>query len=251
MKVRQSQRIVIPHQLLQQLYVEEQLSSWQIAKKLNCSQDTVIRRLHEYHIPIRSRRLNLPLHDAVSLYKQGVGVKQLAKQFNCSHTTMANRLRQLGVLRAVKSPQLEPLGESVERKIAQMYEHGQSASYIGRTLKLSRWIVLATLRRLQVPIRYSNKRIDVNVEELAYLYEVHKLSTTELEAIYHVKAGTIGERLKERGVKLRGHNLSINTFEVYSRYNQGERPLQIANSLGCSYTAVRARLAKWKERKQS
>ena len=251
MKARQSQRIVIPQQLLMQLYIEEKLSSWQIAKKLNCSQDTVIRRLHEYAIPIRSRRLDLPLKEVVNLYERGMGVKQLAKRFNCSHTTLANRLRKLGVLKPVKSPSLVPLAQVVEQKIVTMYEEGHSASYIGRILHLSRWIVLATLRRLKVPIRYSNKRIAVNVEELVYLYEVHRLSTTELEAIYHVKAGTIGERLKERGIKLRGHNLSINAFEVYNRYNQGESPLQIASSLGCSYTAVRSRLAKWKNKQKS
>ncbi|WP_298703818.1 helix-turn-helix domain-containing protein [uncultured Veillonella sp.] len=248
MKARAAQRIVIPHQLLVQLYVEEKLSSWQIAKKLKCSQDTVIRRLHEYGIPIRSRRIELPLEEAISLYEQGVGVKQLAKRFNCSHTTMANRLRALGVLKEVKSPVLTPLSKAVEQRIVQMYKNGQSATYIGRILHVSRWIILATLRRLKVPIRYSNKRIAVNVDELAYLYEVHKLSTTELEDIYHVKAGTIGERLKEHGIKLRGHNLSINAFEVYSRYSQGESPMQIAESLGCSYTAVRARLIKWKKR---
>lgn len=251
MEPRPSQRIVIPEQLLAQLYVKEKLSSWAIAKQLHCSQDTIVRRLHEYGIPIRNRKLTLPMDEVISLYEKGLGVKQLAERYQCSHTTLANRLRSAGVLKSVKMPSDNRLSSGLERKIVKLYKGGQSANQIARDLKLSRWLVLAALRRLRIPIRNSNKRIAVNVDELAYLYKIHGYSTTDLEAIYHVKAGTIGERLKERGIKLRGHNLSINTFEVCHRYAQGESPLQIAEHFGCSYTAVRRRLAQCKQYKKS
>lgn len=251
MEPRPSQRIVIPEQLLAQLYVKEKLSSWVIAKKLHCSQDTIVRRLHEYGIPIRKRKLELPMDEVISLYQKGLGVKQLADRFECSHTTLANRLRVHGVLKSVKMPLDSKLSSTMEGKIVALYKGGQSANQIARDMKLSRWIVLATLRRLRIPIRNSNKRIDVNVDELVYLYKIHGYSTTDLEEIYHVKAGTIGERLKERGIKLRGHNLTINAYEVCYRYDRGESPLQIAEHFGCSYTAVRRRLEQCKRYKKS
>lgn len=251
MEPKPSQRIVIPQQLLARLYVNEKMSSWMIAKQLHCSQDTVVRRLHEYGIPIRKRKLKLPMDEIVSLYQKGLGVKQLAKRYKCSHTTLANRLRTAGVLKTVKMPEEKSISLAAERRIAKLYKSGQSANQIARDMKLSRWNVLAALRRMRIPIRNSNKRIAVNVEELAYLYKVHGYSTTDLEEIYQVKAGTIGERLKERGIKLRGHNLTINAFEVCYRYDQGESPLQIAEHFGCSYTAVRRRLEQYKRYKRS
>ncbi|MBS4914181.1 MAG: helix-turn-helix domain-containing protein [Veillonella sp.] len=250
MEPRPSQRIVIPEQLLFQLYVEEKQSSWMIAKKLHCSQDTIVRRLHEYRIPIRTRKLELPMDEVVTLYRKGIGVKQLAQRYQCSHTTLANRLRKAGVLRYVKSPKNTKFSPAMERRIARLYKSGQSANQIAKDLRVSRWLVLAALRRLGIRIRHSNKRIAVNVDELMYLYKVHGYSTTDLESIYNVKAGTIGERLKERGVKLRGHNLDLNAYEVCYRYDQGQSPLQIAEHFGCSYTAVRRRLEKWKRYKR-
>ena len=202
MEPRPSQRIVIPEQLLAQLYVKEKLSSWAIAKQLHCSQDTIVRRLHEYGIPIRNLKLTLPMDEVISLYEKGLGVKQLAERYQCSHTTLANRLRSAGVLKSVKMPSDNRLSSGLERKIVKLYKGGQSANQIARDLKLSRWLVLAALRRLRIPIRNSNKRIAVNVDELAYLYKIHGYSTTDLEAIYHVKGGHYRGTIERAGHKI-------------------------------------------------
>ena len=46
-------KVVIPMKLLNRLYTEERLSTWDIAKRLGCSQDTVVRRLHVINVLIR------------------------------------------------------------------------------------------------------------------------------------------------------------------------------------------------------
>lgn len=71
------------------------------------------------------------------------------------------------------------------------------------------------------------------------------MSTTELAALYDVKPATVAERLKEEGVRLRGNNLALDMFEVCRRYQEGHSPMQIADQLGCSYSAVRRRLDAW------
>lgn len=110
---------------------------------------------------------------------------------------------------------------------------------------MSRWTVLKTLRNSGIEIRHSNKRVYLNVKELAYLYEQRHMSTTELAALYDVKPATVAERLKEEGVRLRGNNLALDMFEVCRRYQEGHSPMQIADQLGCSYSAVRRRLDAW------
>lgn len=238
-------QVIIPRPLLQRLYIDKGLSTWDIAKELHCSQDTVVRRLHEYEIPIRTRRKSLPIEELAHLYVEaGLGVKELAKRYHCSHTTVADRLRQLGVLASKPVTYVEPT-YGKQQKIISFYNNGQSASWIARRLQLSRWTVLTTLRRAGVMIRHSNKRIYVNVKELVYLYTQRHMSTTELATLYKVKPATVAERLKEAGIHLRGNQLKLNTYDVCLRYQQGQSPLQIAEELGCSYSAVRRRLDQW------
>jgi len=238
-------QVVIPRPLLQRLYTEQQLSTWAIAKELHCSQDTVVRRLHEYEIPIRTRRKLLPVKELIHLYvDEGLGVKELARRYQCSHTTVAQRLRDLGVLVSKQVAYIKPTA-SKQQQILAFYRNGQSASWIARRLQLSRWTVLTTLRQAGIAIRHSNKRIYVNTKELVYLYTQRHMSTIMLASLYNLKPSTVAERLKEAGIHLRGNQLKLNTFDVCLRYQQGHSPLQIAEELGCSYSAVRRRLDQW------
>lgn len=238
-------KVVIPMKLLNRLYTEEKLSTWEIAKQLGCSQDTVVRRLHVYQIPVRTRRKQLPEAELAHLYQNvGLGVKQLAVRYQCFHTTVAARLHEMGLLMNKKSDFREPT-PSVKRQIISLYNSGQSAGWIAQHLRMSRWTVLKTLRNSGIEIRHSNKRVYLNVKELAYLYEQRHMSTTELAALYDVKPATVAERLKEEGVRLRGNNLALDMFEVCRRYQEGHSPMQIADQLGCSYSAVRRRLDAW------
>lgn len=238
-------KVVIPMKLLNRLYTEEKLSTWEIAKKLGCSQDTVVRRLHAYQIPVRSRRKKLPEDELAHLYLEaGLGVKQLAVRYKCSHTTVAARLHEMGVLVSKKADYKEP-SALTQQRIVTLYNSGQSAGWVAQHLHMSRWTVLKTLRDKGIFIRHSNKRVYLNVKELAYLYEQRHMSTTELAALYDVKPATVAERLKEEGVRLRGIHLELNMFDVCVRYQQGLSPMQIAADLGCSYSAVRRRLDSW------
>lgn len=244
-------KVVIPMKLLNRLYTEEKLSTWEIAKQLGCSQDTVVRRLHAYQIPVRSRRKKLPDEELGRLYSEaGLGVKQLAVRYQYSHTTVAARLHEMGLLVSKKANYKEP-GQATQQLIVALYNSGQSAGWVAQHLRMSRWTVLKTLRSHGVFIRHSNKRVYLNVKELAYLYEHRHMSTTELAALYDVKAATVAERLKEEGVRLRGNHLALNMFDVFRRYQEGRSPMQIAEDLGCSYSAVRRRLDAWQGYKKN
>jgi len=53
----------VPKNFLRRLYLEEKLSSYQIAQKLNCSQSFIMKKLKEYKVPTRS------IQDAKALTK--------------------------------------------------------------------------------------------------------------------------------------------------------------------------------------
>lgn len=85
------------------------------------------------------------------------------------HTTVAACLHEMGLLMNKKSDFREPT-PSVKRQIISLYNSGQSAGWIAQHLRMSRWTVLKTLRNSGIEIRHSNKRVYLNVKELAYLY---------------------------------------------------------------------------------
>lgn len=87
-------KIKIPHEL-KSLYMNKKLDISEIAKRFACSNKTILKRLHDYNIPIRRIRINIPKDDLKNLYsKKKMSIYQIAEKFNCDGVTILIRLNQ-------------------------------------------------------------------------------------------------------------------------------------------------------------
>lgn len=97
--------------LCRHLYLDEELSSKQIAKRLDCSPDTIARRLKDIgcfrsleerrEIANRKKRVPLDLKLVVKLYiEQKLTCLEIARRFKCSYNTIRRALYQLNYLRS-------------------------------------------------------------------------------------------------------------------------------------------------------
>ncbi len=235
--------VCIPKSLLLHLYLDEKHTTLEIAKILNCSQDTICRRLKSYDIPRRDRKVPINNQELIKLYtEEKLSIKKIAMRFGCSHTTISNRLRELGVKRAVLAPARLCINDST---IIKAYKSGNSATFIARELGVSRWVILEKLRAHGIPIRQSFKKKYINNREIQHLYMIQNFSTTELGEIYGVKPCTVAARLREAGIKLRGNRKYINTRDLLYMYEDENKSVaEIAKIYKCSYAVIKHRLDK-------
>lgn len=255
-EVRGPKRVIhIPKEILTELYEKEQLSILKVAERLQCSQDTVARRLREYGIPRRQVRLSLPQEKLAELYEcDGYTIKELAARYGCSHTTIGNRLHDLGIRCERDTVRATP---EEEETIVRAYRSGNSASFIAKNLGLSRWSVLQYLRKHKMAIRQSHRKKPLPMKEIKYLYDILGMTTIEIADLYDVKACTIAARLRDEGTCIRGNRLSIDVKKIVEHYlTEGRSIVRTAEAFGCSYTAVRKRLIaagvyeEWYQRKK-
>ena len=166
-----------------------------IADQLHCSQSTVCQRLHAYKIPIQSKLVAISQEELMLLYQQGHSVKQLAQHYHVSTRTIYNRLYDWHIK--------EPTRTQVDKDlpiaaIISSYESGNSAYTIAKEFRISPSTVIHLLQSKRIPLRHSHKRLSLPIKDICNLYTAHKLSTTQIANLYHVKAATIASRLRER-----------------------------------------------------
>ena len=91
-------RIKISEAVLRDLYINKKLDTNEIARKFNCSETTIVKRLHYYGIPIRRVRINIPQDRLEYLYlDKKKNIYQIAKKFDCNSVTILNRLNQYNI----------------------------------------------------------------------------------------------------------------------------------------------------------
>ena len=228
--------IPIPYELLYELYVIRHTSTKAIAELLHCSQSTVCQRLHTYKIPIQSKLVSIPQEELMLLYQQGHSVKQLAQHYHVSTRTIYNRLYDWHIK--------EPTRTQVDKdlpitSIISSYESGNSAYTIAKEFRISPSTVIHLLQSKRIPLRHSHKRLSLPIKDICNLYTAHKLSTTQIANLYHVKAATIASRLREAGITLRGNKEDLPIPSIVSAY-QNDTPLQvIATTYGTNYHTIR------------
>ena len=81
------------------------------------------------------------------------------------------------------------------------------------------------------------------VEEMAYLYMQHHMSTDDIGLAYGVRGSTVAMYLRDRGIEIRTNTLDLDENKIKNLRAQGYGVAKIAQVMGCSATAVRKRLA--------
>jgi len=151
---------------LESLYKNKKLSTSEIAEKFSCSTCTIVRRLHNYDIPIRGLRINISKENLESLYvKKEMNIYQIAKKLNCSGITILNRLnyynistRKRGKFREGKYEVEIPKG-----KIRHLYiNKGLTISEISKIFDCSRTTLYKRLYKYNIPVRNVSEALKGN-----------------------------------------------------------------------------------------
>ncbi len=103
----------MPEEELWELYVTQELSSTEIASMHGCHSQTIINRLREYRIPVRSRGeaallkrgenalhqgVNIPEEELRELYEvQKLSTINIGEIYGCSHRTVLNKMAEYGI----------------------------------------------------------------------------------------------------------------------------------------------------------
>ncbi len=148
---KEKYRIKISKALLKYLYVDKELDTSELAEKFNCSNTTIVKRLHRYDIPIRRIRINIPRNKLKHLYvNKKKTIYQIAKKFNCSSVTILNRLNQSNIPIRKKGEVREENREVKipKDKLRYLYvDKGLTISEIVKRFNWSRGTVYKRLRR--------------------------------------------------------------------------------------------------------
>lgn len=238
-------KLNIKEKQLQVLYINEKLSSSKIGKILGCNNITVIERLKEFRIPIRS---NSEAHKGHPAYNKKIEIKQaelfdlyvvkklssveIGKVFKCHAATVLDRLREFGIpvrLGKLKIKRAELHSLYTVKKLGLVA--------IGRILNCNIAVIWSRLREFGIPVRT--------------LREAHKDTLTK-EQIRNILRRRIPSCLEKQFQNIiNKHNLPykyvgngkffverfnpdfINTtsekvaIEVYARYYKLKRPESI------------------------
>jgi len=97
--VGRTKKLIIP-EALEELYIKQGLTTYQIASRLGCCQATIWKRLHEFGIKPRAagNPVTIPLEKLRTSYlEQHLSSRTIARQYGCAYSTIDRKLNELGL----------------------------------------------------------------------------------------------------------------------------------------------------------
>ncbi len=103
------EKVIIPKNELERLYLKEKLPTREIAKKFNCGKTTIENKMKKYGIPSRSiseaqklvpreSKYKISKKELINLYvKQKLSTHQIAKRYRCSSSIISSKLKKHGI----------------------------------------------------------------------------------------------------------------------------------------------------------
>ena len=154
----------------------------------------------------RDLRKEINLVHVQALYETGKwSLHSLAKRYDVSITTMANRLKEYGLAcqQSNKNVSIDVV------RICRAYKSGNSTDAIARMYGISRWKVHHVLRHMGNCL-LPKVRKPMRVEEMAYLYIHHHMSTDDIGLAYGIRGSTVEMYLSTQGTDIRANTLDTN-----------------------------------------
>lgn len=241
------QQINLDVDAIRHMYVDRKMTCREIAEQLQCSMETIRRRLESMNVSRRRRKIeSICNHTLAILYGERWSVQDLGAYFNCSHMTIVNRLHELGLVNTKRKrtmrENLEQLPEELVNMIVRAYKSGNTLEFISRQLHISVYHVRSIL--CELGIYRGEGDIKAQVPVMKELYEKHQLSTKEIAIMLGVTDTIVTYYLKRAGVRMRRNRVSVDDRDIWRLYDKGRTIMSIAEELGCSYSTVRQRLQK-------
>jgi transposase len=242
---------------LREQYLEERLTAAEIAEKVGCHENSILRRLREIGIETRNRgtRCTRPeLNDADSLrrmhHDDWMDTISIAEELGCDPKTVRRRLREFDI--EIRSPRREDYGLDAETLVEEYVESGKSATEIASDVDCAVRTVLSRLREYNIPVRPPTEDVPCELddpEELQRLYEGERLTVKAIAYEFDCHESTVYQRLEEHGIERRrpGTQLSqtaevmLTDAEYLEREfeERGKSAYKIAEQLECSPGTVR------------
>ena len=179
---------------------ESGMNSVKLGEKYGSTPSTILKRLRENGVEVRSRILDLPIDQIISDYESGVGCYQLGEKYGCSHETILSRLKKNGVVVRPRGLHLKKSYPMVQ--IISDYEGGMSCVKLAEKYGCSYQTISNRLRAEGIEIRRGGKEADLPISQIISDYE-SGMSCGRLGKKYGCTAMTIWRKLKGDGVKIR------------------------------------------------
>ena len=171
-----TRKIVISKKTLEDLYLNKKLSTYKIAKRLNCDPSVIQKRLKEYDIRTRSpkKKIIIQKEKLQDLYLgQRLSVSETAKKIGISHCSLYYKLKEAGI-----EPRKKRLFNPSKNKLEKLYlKNKLSCSKIAQIYGINTVTVFEKLKKysiktrsyLESNIKYPKKVFDGSNELKAYM----------------------------------------------------------------------------------
>lgn len=216
---------------IKDLYINKQLSIYNISKKLNISISSITSLLIKQNIykPKKCIRYSQEFKQQIinEYINTNISINQLTKKYNINYTTLCRWVSNNEQAK-IKSKKLT----NIKQQIINEYNNGIncSVSNLARKYNLNRitvrkWILKANnISTLGIADRYSQKFKQQIINE----YVNTNISINQLAKKYNLEYTTVYSWLKKNNINIRNsHKKEVNDQDIIQAYNTGLSILQI------------------------
>ena len=216
-----TKKINIHKKTLENLYINKELSTYQISKKFNCDPTVIQNRLKENNITLRSpkKRIDMSKNDLKKLYwDKNLSSYKIAKLLKIGRTTIYNKLVDYGIGTRPKK-----IVRISKKKLKELYiDKRFSLSKIAELYNCSSSIILDKLKKYKIKRRdkydantiFIKKKFTGNKELKAYMIgfrlgDLHVKKDSQDSSILKITSNT---------TKIDQVNLIRNIYGIYGHF---------------------------------
>lgn len=207
--------------ILEKLYVNQKMSSLQIAKIYHCDASYIRDLLRKHSIKIRTiseasnLRFNIPKETLENLYlEKKLSQSGIAKVYGCNRSVIINRLKKCAVKMRTRA-EASDLRFKInipKHKLKDLYSNQRLSSVdIANLYTCDPTIIRRLLKKHKIKLRTRTEArklfYDINIpkKELRKLYLNEKLSSVKIAKKFNCNPGLILDRLREYEIPVRSH----------------------------------------------
>lgn len=249
-----ARRLPIDDQIIIDMYLQEKMSSREIAKKLNTDKTTILTRLRKYNIKFRTTsdysesKSTLHLLDKEQAkklyYEDDLSFVKIAEMYQCFDTKVGSLFKEweLPTKQTIRKEEVDKLTKEDFENF--FYDKKMGYREIARHFKVHFFTVKARTDALGINPNKSIKKIDKQMLEQLYFKE--RKSLTEIAEILSMCTLTVAKRFHEFGLVVRPptetKKILIPKEEIENFISQGMCAKDISKKLDICSSSVANRI---------
>ena len=195
-------------ELVKEMYVIKERSSYQIADELGCNWSTIIRRLKKNNVKIKPsgfqkgckyfRKTNFDKNLIKEMYLKGISSFKIAKEIKCSESYILKTLKEMGIKRRGNKKYFD-----IEL-IKDMYLNQKlSATKISKKLGCCCTTITRILDKYGFKIKQKKKKLLIDINTIKKMYLEEKLSSEKIAKKLGCYTDYILQTLRKNNIKIR------------------------------------------------